>query len=82
MCSIWSERYQYLLVRLKEARYQAGLTQAEAAALLGKTQSYISKVESGERRVGFIELEDLAAAYGRPLEYFATLPHKRRNHEP
>ena len=73
MASIWSERYQLLLARIRQARKSAGLTQAQVAAKLGRPQSYVSKIESGERRIDFVELEDLAAVYGRPLEFFATV---------
>lgn len=40
------------------ARRDAGLTQAEVAAALRKPQSYVSKVESGERRIDMVELLD------------------------
>jgi transcriptional regulator with XRE-family HTH domain len=49
---------------------RAGLTQTEAARRLGKPQSYVSKCESGERRVDVVELKALARIYGVPLKYF------------
>lgn len=56
--------------RLREARRRAGLTQVEAARRMGWPQSYISKCESGERRVDAIELGHLARAYSVPITFF------------
>ena len=66
----YKERYRRFLLRLREARHNAGLTQAEAAQKLGRHQSFISKCESGERRVDFIELLVLARLYGVDINFF------------
>lgn len=63
-------KYDRLLRKLRTAREQAGLTQAEVAKALGKAQSFLSKVESGERRLDFIELQELCRLYRKPLSYF------------
>lgn len=68
--SVHTSRYKALLDRLREARRQAGLTQAQAAAALGRPQSYISKCESGERRIDPIELAELAELYGKSASFF------------
>jgi transcriptional regulator with XRE-family HTH domain len=60
--SLHSERYKRLCERLFDARKKAGLTQAELSARLNRPQSYISKYESGERRLDVIELLDVAQA--------------------
>lgn len=65
MTSIHSAPYQRMLAKLRAARREAGLTQAQVAASLGKPQSFVSKVESGERRLDPIELQELARIYGR-----------------
>jgi transcriptional regulator with XRE-family HTH domain len=49
--------------RLREARKRAGLTQIEAAKALGQPQNFISKCETGERRIDPIELADFMALY-------------------
>jgi transcriptional regulator with XRE-family HTH domain len=67
---IFSPRYQEFLVKLRQARLDAGLTQVEVARALDKPQSYVSKCESGERRVDVTELQLFAAVYQRPIEDF------------
>jgi transcriptional regulator with XRE-family HTH domain len=67
MKSVHSRRYQRLLDRLKAARRTAGLTQVDVARALGKPQSFVSKCESGERRIDVVELEVLARLYGISL---------------
>ena len=64
------EEYQRFLIHLREARHQAGLTQVEAARRLGKHQSFLSKCETGERRVDFVELLTFADLYGVDIGYF------------
>jgi len=60
----YQEKYERFRARLREARARAGLTQAEAAERLGKHQSFVSKCESGERRVDFVELQVFAKLSG------------------
>lgn len=50
---------------------EAGLTQAQLADAVGRPQTWVSKCELGDRRVDIVELEDLAAALGKPLSWFA-----------
>ena len=65
-----SPEYVGFLRRLRAAREGARLTQTEAARRLGKPQSFVSKCESGERRVDVVELRAFARAYGKPIAYF------------
>lgn len=47
--------YPLLCKTLKEARLSAGLRQVDVAEKLGKPQSYVAKIENGERRIDLIE---------------------------
>jgi len=49
------QKYELLRSELKNARLQAKMLQADLAKKLKKPQSYISKVESGERNIDVIE---------------------------
>lgn len=62
--SVFSDRYRRFLGQLKSARIEAGLSQTEAAKRVGRPQSFISKCESGERRVDVVELSVLCDIYG------------------
>lgn len=53
------EAFQKLLV---EARQSQSLTQTEVAARLKKPQSYVSKYETGERRLDVIEFLEVCQA--------------------
>ncbi|MGC8744991.1 MAG: helix-turn-helix domain-containing protein, partial [Verrucomicrobiia bacterium] len=46
--TIYTKDHKYLIEQLKKARLEIGLGQKEVAKLLGRTQSYVSKVESGQ----------------------------------
>jgi ribosome-binding protein aMBF1 (putative translation factor) len=51
-----SRQYKRFLKELRAARAWAGVSQVELAARIGEPQSYISKCESGARRLDVIEL--------------------------
>lgn len=56
--------------RIRELREQAHLRQSQVAAYLYVDQSYLSKIETGERAISVEQLERLAELYGCPLEVF------------
>ena len=68
--SIYSQQHKSLIQRIKKARVAAGLGQKEVAHLLGTTQSNISKIESGQRKVDVLQLKELARVYKKHLSYF------------
>ena len=49
------QKYEYLRSELKKSRIGLNLLQADLAKLIGKPQSFISKVESGERNLDIVE---------------------------
>ncbi len=67
--------YRYLLRRLREARLDAGFTQVEVAAALGRHQSFVTKCELGERRIDPIELQQFAKLYRKRISYFLPSAH-------
>lgn len=63
-----------LLEMLKRVRLGAGLTQAQMAKKLGQPQSFVSKYESGERRLDILELKQVCRASGiSTLDFLARL---------
>lgn len=68
MASVYSDEYQRVINALKKARKENGITQAQLAEALGKPQSFIAKVESGERRLDVVEFVHLARLVGMEPE--------------
>ena len=68
--SLYKKEYQTVIKRLKDARVESGLKQEEVANKLGKPQSYVSKIERGERRVDIAEIKLFAKVYQKPIDYF------------
>ena len=65
--SIYSAEYQRLCAVLRALRHEAGLTQVQVAAALDVPQSFVSKYESGERRLDVIEPRHIAQVLGVSL---------------
>lgn len=55
---------------IRRARLEAGLRQIDVARRLGQPQSFVSKYESGERRLDILELRRVCHAVGFSLEEF------------
>jgi transcriptional regulator with XRE-family HTH domain len=70
--SIYSEDYALFLQLLRDVRTKVGITQEELAERLKQTQSFISKVERGERRLDIVELMAFCKALGISFQYFVT----------
>ena len=68
--AIYSKEHKYLVDRLKKARKERGLDQKQTAVLLGVSQSYISKIESGQRRIDIVQLKQFAKIYKKNISYF------------
>jgi len=62
--SIYEDAYRALLAALVEARREADMTQQQLADKLRRPQSYVSKVENGDRRLDVIEFLDICRLLG------------------
>lgn len=70
--SIYSRRQRVLQALLRDIRIEAGLRQVDLAAKLGLPQSFVSKCESGERRLDLPELEQVCICCGITLIDFVV----------
>ena len=62
--SLHTPEYQNFCSLLVTAREASGMTQADIAARLGRPQSFVSKYESGERRLDVVEFIQVCLALG------------------
>ena len=70
--SLYTSEYGQLLRLLKETRQSAGVTQVALAERLGQSQSFVSKIERGERRLDVIQLRTICQALETTLSAFAS----------
>ena len=70
--SIHTTEYAVIVALLKEARDAAGLSQVDLAAKLKQSQSFVSKMESGDRRLDLVQLRTLCVALGTTLAAFVA----------
>ena len=69
--SIFTTEYAVLRDLLRELRTEKGLTQVQLSETLGMPQRYVSKYETGERRLDVIELREVCQSLGTTLAAFA-----------
>ena len=65
--SLFTPAQEKLQAVLRQIRLGAGLRQSDLAAKLGQPQSFVSKYESGERRLDLPELRQICQAVGISL---------------
>ncbi len=68
--SLRSQKLTTYLNLLISIRKEKGFTQLELAEKLQKPQSFVSKYESGERRLDILELQAICAVLEIPLTTF------------
>jgi hypothetical protein len=72
--STHTDEYQVVTGVLKDARKGAALTQKDVADRLKKPQSYVAKVEGGERRIDIVEFIAIARAMEiDPIKLFRSV---------
>lgn len=69
MSSLRDPRYRAIIQKIIFLRESKEMTQVELASSLKKPQSYISKVETFERRLDIIELQDWLAALETDISF-------------
>lgn len=81
--STYDQQYQSFLWLLRNLRLQAGVTQNVLAKRLGNTQTFISKVERGERRLDVVEFVEVCEALDiDPKAAFAEFLRRRYSQPP
>jgi transcriptional regulator with XRE-family HTH domain len=70
--TLGSIRHNALIAFLTAKRHAAGMSQSELAKALGEYQSYVARMESGQRRVDVIEYEKLAEILKFDVHEFFT----------
>lgn len=68
--TIYTKDHKFIIEQLKKARIDAGFDQEKVAELLGKTQSYVSKIEAGQRRIDIVQLKEFSKIYKKDLDFF------------
>ncbi|EMY76593.1 DNA-binding helix-turn-helix protein [Leptospira weilii serovar Ranarum str. ICFT] len=79
--SLHSREAKIFCKNLIAARKDAELTQLEVAERLGEPQSYISKIESGERRLDVIEFWRIYKILGKSFEFYFHFDDKQSGFE-
>lgn len=75
-----AKKYNLVIVELLyRLRISAGVTQQQLSAILKVPQSYISKIETGERRIDLIELREICKALNSNLTEFVVMLEKELN---
>jgi len=66
----YNKKRRYLSYKLIEAREKAGLSQKQVSERKIVSQTELSKIENGARRVDFLILIELAKIYKQPITFF------------
>ena len=70
--TLGTSRHRALIAFLTAKRHAAGMSQTDLAKALGEYQSFVARMESGQRRVDVIEYENLAdILMFDPFEFFS-----------
>jgi transcriptional regulator with XRE-family HTH domain len=70
--SIHKKEYKYFVQVFTEYRIKAKLLQVDLAKKLGVPQSFVSKIETGQRKVDIIELREICSHLNVTITEFVT----------
>lgn len=74
---VFSDEYRLLRDALLDARRQAGVSQRDLAARIGRSHSHVVRIEVGQRRVDTLEFYRIARSLGvEPVQLFAEISSK------
>lgn len=68
--ALHDKEYRRFVAQLRKAREESGLSQQAVADAMGRSQRFVSRCETGERRVDVIEFRDFCRVYKLPASYF------------
>jgi len=75
-----AKKYNFVIIELiYRLRLSAGITQQQLSDILKVPQSYVSKIETGERRIDLIELREICRALNSDLIEFVVMLEKELN---
>ena len=75
--TIYTPEHRWVVALLRTIRQEAGLRQVDVAQRLGRPQSFVSKYESGQRRLDLVELRAICGALGTTPEALVPLTRGR-----
>ena len=64
------KKRRFLSSKIVQARESAGFSQQQVSKILSISQSTLSKIENGDRRLDFLVLLEMAKLYNQPITYF------------
>ena len=70
--TIYRPENDLLRTQLRRARESAGLTQVDLSQAVGKSQTFVSDIERGVRRLDTVELWEICQAMGIDLVAFIS----------
>ena len=62
--------YELIGKRVKKARREKGITQEKFAEELGVSVSFVSQVETGEKKFNLARISEVSKILERPISYF------------
>lgn len=74
--SLYDSEHKDLINKLKGARAETCISQEDVAQKLGRTQSFISKLENGQIKVDALLLKQLTKIYRKDFKYFLDQSHE------